>query len=393
MNSRHRRTGRMALAIVAACGVIVCLGCSPPQDLRYSPRVKIKGEAVEIPDKHREQIAKFLEQYYGAPLSPRVMVPAPATDSAAEPKESEEQGDAAPRVALVNKVDRQLLKHGASVYRQQCAACHGISGDGQGPAAKHLNPSPRDYRLGRYKFASTPRGTKPRREDLERIIRRGAKGTSMPSFRWMADQDLAAVIEYVKLLSNRGELELKLIYDSQQELDEGDDYSPEAVGQYAVGILDSWDQANSQIVRPLTVRPAYDEQSVRLGAEAFVKLECVKCHGKDGRGNRTFKLTPDDWGGDAYAADLTSGMLHGGRRPVDIYRRIYSGINGTPMPSFKDPNSTNNETVEQRSETIWHLVHFVTSIVEGKPLPTEVIDAAIKTMPAAAGTETKSGEG
>lgn len=215
----------------------------------------------------------------------------------------------------------------------------------------------------------------------------------MPSFRWMADDDLAAVIEYVKLLSNRGELELKLIYDSQQELDEEDDYTEEGVAQHATTIMASWDAAKSQVVLPLTVRPAYDEQSIRLGAEAFVKLECVKCHGKDGRGNRQFNVGPDAWGRIAFAADLTSGMLHGGRRPVDIYRRIYSGINATPMPSFKDPNSVKGETPEQRSETIWHLVHFVTSIVEGKPLPVDVIEEAIKTMPAAESPATPSSEG
>lgn len=382
MNHRHRRHRRIALVILAVGGWIAAVGCAPPQDLRYTPRADIKGVAVEIPDKHREQIAKYLEDYFGSPASPRMRVMAASEGGASDESPAGEKKPAAP-VKWDEKADRQELKHGALVYRQQCASCHGISGDGQGPAAKHLNPPPRDYRLGRFKFASTPRGMKPRQEDLERIIRRGAKGTSMPSFRWMADEDLAAVIKYVKLLSNRGELELKLIYDSQQELDEGDDYDPEQVAGHMNGILASWDEAAKQIVLPLTVRPAYDEQSVRLGAEAFVKLECVKCHGKDGRGNKKFNVGPDDWGRIAFAADLTSGMLHGGRRPIDIYRRIYTGINATPMPSFKDPDSGKGETVEQRSEKIWHLVHFVTSIVEGKPLPEDVIDEAIKSMPAA----------
>jgi hypothetical protein len=64
-------------------------------------------------------------------------------------------------------------------------------------------------------------------------------------------------------------------------------------------------------------------------------------------------------------------MLHGGRRPIDIYRRIYSGINGTPMPSSKDPNTTINETPEQRSDRIWHLVHFVTKVIENNGVPAE----------------------
>ena len=61
------------------------------------------------------------------------------------------------------------------------------------------------------------------------------------------------------------------------------------------------------------------------------------------------------------------GMLHGGRRPIDIYRRIYSGINGTPMPSSKDPSA--GETPEQRSEKLWHLVHFVTAVIEHNEVP------------------------
>lgn len=397
MDRRYQGTSRIAWAILAGWGVLTWVGCGPPHELRYSPRADIKGEPVEIPARHREQIAGFLHEYYGSPISPRVMAPAPPQeDAAAEPAPlAEGEEPATPKFPLADTVDRQVLKHGANLYRQQCAACHGVTGDGQGPAARHLNPPPRDYRLGQFKFSSTPRGTKPRRDDLERIIRRGAKGTSMPSFRWMSDEDLEAVIEYVKLLANRGELELKLIYDSQQELDEADNFTPEAVGQYASAILASWNDANAQVVLPLTVRPAYDEDSVRRGAEAFVKLECIKCHGKDGRGNKKFNVGPDSWGRIAFAADLTSGMLHGGRRPVDIYRRIYSGINATPMPSFKDPNSAKNETPEQRSETIWHLVHFVTSIVEGKPIPTDVIEEAIKTMPAAAtpDAETQSKEG
>ena len=66
--------------------------------------------------------------------------------------------------------------HSAARSISGSAGCHGVTGDGQGPAAQYLNPPPRDYRLGQFKFTSTPRGSKPRREDLARIIRRGAKG-------------------------------------------------------------------------------------------------------------------------------------------------------------------------------------------------------------------------
>ena len=49
---------------------------------------------------------------------------------------------------------------------------------------------------------------------------------------------------------------------------------------------------------------------------------------------------------------------------LDIYRRIYTGINGTPMPAFAQAFSAN-------PEKIWHLTHYVMSIVEGGPADPE----------------------
>ena len=74
-------------------------------------------------------------------------------------------------------------------------------------AAAYLQPKPRDYRQGIYKFTSTPYGDRPVRQDLVRTIRRGAKGTSMPAFPWLSNEDLEAVIDYVIYLSLRGRVE------------------------------------------------------------------------------------------------------------------------------------------------------------------------------------------
>ena len=63
----------------------------------------------------------------------------------------------------------------------------------------------------------------------------------------------------------------------------------------------------------------------------------------------------DEWGNPTRAADLTSGMLRGGQQPLDIYRRIYGGINGTPMPGFGNQLSS-------EPETIWNLVAYVMSV-------------------------------
>lgn len=343
--------------------------------MAYSPRAELE----EFPEKHRQQIASALDTYFGTPALPRFM------------RVADEQPEEATEPVLADQFDRRHLARGRAVYERQCQGCHGVTGDGQGPAANYLNPPPRDYRLGRFKFTSTPRGAKPRRADLERIIHRGAKGTSMPAFRWMPQEDIAAVIDYVMLLSSRGELEYRLMKISEQELGEEDDIDPFLVAENAQFIAASWDNAASQIVQPLTPPTSNSPESIDAGARAFVQLNCFKCHGPDGRGNKAQDVGKDDWGRVAYAADLTTGTLHGGRRPVDIYRRIYSGINGTPMPAFAQPDTAKGETEQQRSDTIWNLTHFITSIVEGKPIPTEIIDAEIKELlknqPAASGGE------
>ena len=82
------------------------------------------------------------------------------------------------------------------LYRQHCAHCHGITGDGAGPTAAFLNPYPRDYRTGAFKFKSTARAAKPpvppgpaqvglpllaRQHEREELVRLLARGRSVQS--------------------------------------------------------------------------------------------------------------------------------------------------------------------------------------------------------------------
>lgn len=364
MSHDAQRVWQRRVWFLAAVSLLLAGGCAPQVGLQYSD----SADLAKLPQRHQEQVRQYLTQYFGTPEEPRLRVPVAGQQAAGQPAATSDGAaeGAVPQVPLAETLSVQHLKHGAEVYRERCSGCHGVTGDGQGTAAPHLDPKPRDYRQGKFKFTSTPRGSKPRRADLVRVLRRGAKGTSMPDFRWLPEEDLQAVIDYVMLLSQRGELEGALIREAEFELDEEDNFDPEVVADYATTIGTSWEKAEDQLVLPATPPPDYTDASILAGAKVFVSRECAKCHGADGRGGRqNFKSedTPkDDWGHVAFAADLTSGMLHGGRRPVDIYRRIYSGINGTPMPGF-------SEAFREDPETIWHLVHFVTSLVEGREVP------------------------
>jgi mono/diheme cytochrome c family protein len=43
------------------------------------------------------------------------------------------------------KVTADVLSHGKQVYLEYCMACHGLKGDGNGPAAKGSFPPPRNF--------------------------------------------------------------------------------------------------------------------------------------------------------------------------------------------------------------------------------------------------------
>lgn len=251
--------------------------------------------------------------------------------------------------------DSEQLKLGQLVYEDRCQPCHGASGDGNGPAAEYLTPKPRDYRRGIFKFTSTSYGAKPRREDLVRTILRGIPGTSMPSFARLPKRELDAVVEYVLALTHRGELERLLAAQASAD----GELSDEAAQELADSIVEQWRDAQDAVVEPATRMPAMTAESIAAGAEIFQKRECFKCHGRNGRGGLAggIEVGEDSWGQKGAAADLTSGMLHGGQSPLDVYRRIYAGINGTPMPAF-------HEAFAADPDDIWRLTHFVLDLAD-----------------------------
>lgn len=266
-------------------------------------------------------------------------------------------------------VSRQTLKLGQYVYEQRCVQCHGVSGDGAGPVAASMYPRPRDYRLGIFKFTSTPYGERPLRADLIRTVTRGIHGTSMPSFKLLPEEEIEAVVDYVMVLTQRGELEAQLVelVDFEEAVD------LEMVKEESIpAVIRRWSDAAGSEVSPLTSQPVFTPEHVERGREAFLseQLSCKKCHGEDGRGQTPDNLAGnlrDIWGNPTRAADLSAGILHGGQRPIDIYRRIYSGINGTPMPGFAN-------ALQDTPETIWDLVAYVMHVTNARrsgerPLP------------------------
>ncbi len=320
---------RFLILLVVTALPIGCRRAEPP---RFTPGPEVveltadieDAEELEVYKELQQGIAQQLRECTGTPDKPILLGADETTDK---------------------------LKLGYSLYTYYCVQCHGVNGDGNGPVADHLNPKPRNYTLGIFKFTSTPYGTKPRRADLLQTIKRGVAGTSMPSFDRFSNEQLDAVVEYVLALTYRGQLEKQLagIAFDDEELPD-DEYLEEVISD----ILTPWEEAGSQLVMPATPMPAMTEDSIRTGHQIFLSKGCAKCHGTYGRGGSmgNVDVGTDAWGNKTAAADLSSGMFRGGDRFIDVYRRIASGINGTPMPAFA-------KTFEQDPDAIWQLVHFI----------------------------------
>src|SRR5206468_1160678 len=50
---------------------------------------------------------------------------------------------------------------GKKLYLKNCSQCHGEKGDGEGYAAPHLRPRPRNFTTGKFKVRTTPTGALP----------------------------------------------------------------------------------------------------------------------------------------------------------------------------------------------------------------------------------------
>jgi cbb3-type cytochrome c oxidase subunit III len=182
---------------------------------------------------------------------------------------------------------------GGRIYRERCAVCHGADGRGDGAAAGLLEPRPRDFTTGRYKFRSTPTGTLPTLADVVATTSRGLRGTSMPGFAdLLAPPAIDAVARYVLALAPPG----------------ARDASP----------------------LPLPAQARGD------GAALFERAGCGTCHGADGRGSPWRTAGAEPWGGRPATRLDEPWAFRGGSDEEAIARRILTGLDGTAMPAYAD---------------------------------------------------------
>jgi mono/diheme cytochrome c family protein len=154
----------------------------------------------------------------------------------------------------------------------------------------------------------------------------------MGMFAQLSDDDVTAVIEYVKSFSRL------------------------------------WRKAENY-AEPLTLpaRPGWFDDAKQRAAHALTgrtlfRNTCAACHGTnaDGQGPTAATLK-DIWNLPTTPSDLRQPHLRCGDRPEDIYRILATGLNGTPMVSFEA-----TLTPDQR----WDIIAWILSQrLSGNPAP------------------------
>jgi cytochrome c oxidase cbb3-type subunit II len=127
---------------------------------------------------------------------------------------------AAPKLAATGDLVR-----GQQLYLHNCASCHGLRGEADGPGSLALHPQPANLAGHEYTV-----------DHLGYVLWNGVAGTSMQAWRDLSTEDLAAIAQAVRAF-----------HVAQQE-------------------------------------PALPENIVDLGAQVYT-ANCVQCHGERGAGD------------------------------------------------------------------------------------------------------------
>ena len=254
----------------------------------------------------------------------------------------------------------EWIERGHKVYDRRCAGCHGVEGDGNGPAATFAYQNrPRNFNQAVFKFRSTSSDSLPTDGDLLRTLIRGVRGTSMPAWHMLPEKDRIAVTQYIKyeLAVDRSDPEDPYVIFEEEEPEE-----------------------------PLHIAraPEPDEDMMAEGQEIWMQAKCWECHGETGKGDGSKSAgLKDDNQFSSWPADLTSGQFKSGPSVRDIYRTISNGLSGSPMPSYVDSFDEDER---------WALSHYVMSLSSfTDPLYREPLNVADSDREALNDTELEAG--
>lgn len=232
----------------------------------------------------------------------------------------------------------ERLARGQASYTTYCSGCHGPNGDGEGPAARFLDPKPRDFRKGKVKFAGVPAGEMPTDADLYRTITKGLHGTSMPSWYLLPKAEVDDIVEYIKTFTpNRKPPGSVVAIPADPWVKSPEKGIAEGEKLYH-GLAACMSCHPSYVPKPKIVE---DMKAYDVPFSSF-REKPYESETKD-----------SEWGAPIRPPDFLSDRIKSGTDKADLVRVIASGVGGTAMPSW-------GATLTPKQ--LWGLAYYVESL-------------------------------
>jgi len=250
-------------------------------------------------------------------------------------------------------ISASTLNLGHDTYMQYCFQCHGMNGDGLGPAAYGSNPPPRNFQQGQFKFGSVLSGELPTDEDLKRTIRYGLRGT--PMLPWdISEERLDAVVQYLKTFSP--------------------EWKTKEPGTPLVRTADPWGIQKASEAIELGKKVYHGISQCYSCHPSYAPLEYINKASMELTDNATpamrevphLSINQDSSYGHKYMPpDFTKNWIRTGGDIESLYQVLGTGVGGTTMPSWKGVLSTHpDEATREREseERLWAMAYYVNSL-------------------------------
>jgi mono/diheme cytochrome c family protein len=188
-------------------------------------------------------------------------------------------------------------ERGQVTFLENCAHCHGLSGDGQGWDGQYLNPQPADFRT----LAGKTMTPEMQGQVLAKVTF-GIQDTAMPAWgEWLPEDQRWDAIKYLEEAFMTG-MPVNTSVDDN--------------GAIAANFLRA--SSDMYISEGHTI-------SVTHGADLY-PVYCASCHGDQGQGNGPGTINTASGGVAAFPKDMSEAY---------IYWRIWEGVPDSVMPPFK----------------------------------------------------------
>ncbi|HSB06613.1 MAG TPA: cytochrome c [Thermodesulfobacteriota bacterium] len=102
-------------------------------------------------------------------------------------------GEALAQSSLPPKKTPDLLNQGKKLYEQNCSPCHGVKGDGKGPASTALKPAPSDFAEPLTKWPNT----KGKPEKIFGVISKGIPNSAMVKWNQFPETERWGLVYFV----------------------------------------------------------------------------------------------------------------------------------------------------------------------------------------------------